>query len=119
MIDDHEAQFQVHTAICPSRCNGTDICQGNTQSREVSPNRGFSITDHFEEKNEERIDQAIWRKANNIHRSEQVKLVKVSHMRYQHEDLQQITTFLRGARDCFSLGLINGLTREFLAQISA
>ncbi|RFU24798.1 hypothetical protein B7463_g11542, partial [Scytalidium lignicola] len=69
--------------------------QGNTASREPSPNRGFLITDSFEEKSEKRVNQKAWLAANHIDKSKQVKLVKISHMRYQHEDLQQITTFLR------------------------
>jgi len=42
--------------------------------------------------------QESWLKANNIDRSDKskrVQIVKLSHMRYQHPDLQQITTFLR------------------------
>ncbi|KIN09009.1 hypothetical protein OIDMADRAFT_48845 [Oidiodendron maius Zn] len=67
----------------------------DAQSREVSPNCGFSVPDHFEEKNEQRINQREWLKVNSINRSSQVNLVKISHMRYQHEDLLKISTFLR------------------------
>ena len=37
-----------------------------------------------------------WQKKRGIDPSTQVKIVKLSHMRYQHPDLNKITTFLRG-----------------------
>ena len=42
--------------------------------------------------NTESIHQ--WRQTNNIDPSKQIRLVKLSHMRYQHPDLDEITTFL-------------------------
>jgi hypothetical protein len=36
-----------------------------------------------------------WQASQNIDRDAQVKITKLSHMRYQHPDLTQITTFLR------------------------
>ncbi|RMZ85410.1 hypothetical protein DV737_g772, partial [Chaetothyriales sp. CBS 132003] len=39
--------------------------------------------------------QKAWRKARGIDRSKQVKITKLSHMRYQHPDLQVVITFLR------------------------
>ncbi|KAI5459545.1 trihydroxytoluene oxygenase [Mariannaea sp. PMI_226] len=36
-----------------------------------------------------------WKKEKNIDTSQQIKLVKISHMRYQHPDLDIITTFLQ------------------------
>lgn len=44
----------------------------------------------------EQQSQSDWRSQNNIDVSKQIKLVKVSHMRYQHPDLDEITTFLQG-----------------------
>ena len=37
-----------------------------------------------------------WQKKRGIDTSKQVRLVKLSHMRYQHPDLNKATTFLRG-----------------------
>ena len=44
----------------------------------------------------EQQSQSDWRSQNNIDVSKQIKLVRVSHMRYQHPDLDEITTFLQG-----------------------
>jgi hypothetical protein len=37
-----------------------------------------------------------WRKREGIDPSKQIRITKLSHMRYQHPDLAEITTFLRG-----------------------
>jgi hypothetical protein len=37
-----------------------------------------------------------WQKKRGIDPSKQVRIVKLNHMRYQHPDLNKITTFLRG-----------------------
>ncbi|PSN66882.1 putative 2,3-dihydroxybiphenyl-1,2-dioxygenase or glyoxalase/bleomycin resistance protein-like protein [Corynespora cassiicola Philippines] len=63
-------------------------------SRETSPNRGSSLPQ----------EQAIpdvrkplrqWQAERNIDRDAQIKLRRLVHMRYQHPDLAEITTFLR------------------------
>lgn len=63
-------------------------------SRETSPARGATVPQ----------DDAIpadrkplrdWQVSQNIDRDAQVKITKVSHMRYQHPDIAEITTFLR------------------------
>lgn len=41
-------------------------------------------------------DVETWRARNNIDLAIQVKLVKISHMRYQHPDLEEIGQFLAG-----------------------
>jgi hypothetical protein len=41
-------------------------------------------------------DIEAWRARNNIDVTRQIKLVKISHMRYQHPDLEEITRFLEG-----------------------
>jgi hypothetical protein len=64
-------------------------------SREVSPNRGAAIPD-ISDKGPEGMTQSAWRSAYGIEPSKQVKLVKLSHMRYQHPNLHKISTFLRG-----------------------
>lgn len=38
---------------------------------------------------------AQWTKNNGIDSSKQIRLVKLSHMRYQHPDLEEITTFMK------------------------
>lgn len=43
--------------------------------------------------NSETIPQ--WRKKNGIDPSKQIRLVKLSHMRYQHPNLEEITTFMK------------------------
>ena len=71
----------------------TDIVPQNP-SRETSPNRGSSLPQ----------EQAIpdvrkplrqWQAERNIDRDAQIKLRRLVHMRYQHPDLAEITTFLR------------------------
>jgi hypothetical protein len=66
-------------------------------SREVSPNRGAAILD-ISEMGADGMTQSAWRSAYSIEPSKHVKLVKLSHMRYQHPNLQTISTFLRGKR---------------------
>lgn len=63
-------------------------------SREQSPNRGASIAD-LQAIGDEREDLAAWQSRVGIDASKQIRLVKLAHMRYQHPDLSQITTFLR------------------------
>ena len=65
------------------------------QSRGPSPNRGASVPD-FVAIGPESESQESWLKANKLDKAERVNIVKLSHMRYQHPDLQEITTFLRG-----------------------
>merc|ERR1712000_210505 len=65
-----------------------------TVSRGPSPNRGQSLRD-VDAVGPDGEDKREWQKQRGIDRSKQVKLVKLSHMRYQHPDLNKITTFLR------------------------
>ncbi|EON65740.1 hypothetical protein W97_04979 [Coniosporium apollinis CBS 100218] len=64
------------------------------QSRGPSPNRGSSLPD-FQAIGPDSEKKSAWREARGIDQSKQVKITKLSHMRYQHPDVQQITTFLR------------------------
>lgn len=41
-------------------------------------------------------DVQTWRARNNIDFANQIKLVKITHMRYQHPDLNEISQFLAG-----------------------
>ncbi|KIV96714.1 hypothetical protein PV10_00541 [Exophiala mesophila] len=62
-------------------------------SRGPSPNRGASVKDV--DAIPEPTSKREWQKKRGIDPSKQVKIVKLSHMRYQHPDLNKITTFLR------------------------
>ncbi|KAK0247094.1 hypothetical protein B0A54_17762 [Friedmanniomyces endolithicus] len=57
------------------------------------PNVGKSIPD-LEAIGPINLPLTTWQKQESIDPNKQVKLVKLSHMRYQHPDLDQITTFL-------------------------
>jgi len=41
-------------------------------------------------------DVQTWRARNKVDLANQIKLVKISHMRYQHPDLDEIVQFLGG-----------------------
>jgi hypothetical protein len=63
-------------------------------SQDSPPNRGTTI-----DANEATLDKqtgAEWQKQARIDTTKHVKLVRLSHMRYQHKDLDSITTFLKG-----------------------
>ncbi|KAJ4292806.1 hypothetical protein N0V90_009469 [Kalmusia sp. IMI 367209] len=63
-------------------------------SRETSPARGITVPqDDAIPAN--RMPLREWQASRNIDRDAQVKITRVSHMRYQHPDLNEITTFLR------------------------
>jgi len=85
-------------AAVASGTNGLSDFQPSIQhglhSRETSPNRGASVQD-LDAIPEVREDLTTWRKRVGIDKDSQIKLVKLVHMRYQHPDLAQITTFLR------------------------
>ena len=61
---------------------------------DVKANAGHSIDDR-DARGENSESIAEWQKRNGIDTSKQIKIVKVSHMRYQHPDLNVITKFLR------------------------
>lgn len=69
-----------------------------TSSREPSPNRGFSIPSkqalEFDGLATESI--ATWKHNAKVEERDQIRLVKLSHMRYMHTDFKDITTFLKG-----------------------
>ncbi|CAI7607523.1 unnamed protein product [Penicillium pancosmium] len=57
-------------------------------------NHGASVPDLIAVGSEqENVEE--WRERCNIDQSSQIRLVKLAHMRYQHPDLDQITTFLQ------------------------
>jgi hypothetical protein len=65
-------------------------------SREPSPNRGHSVPD-IQAISPNRESISAWQARKGIDPSQQIRLIKLAHMRYQHPDLAQITTFLRGS----------------------
>lgn len=64
-------------------------------TQEIVPNHGASQPD-AKAVGKKALSIAEWRAYEGIDVSRQVKLVKLSHMRYQHPELLEITTFLRG-----------------------
>lgn len=71
----------------------TITANDDTQNGHVTPNAGASVQDDETREKSERI--ADWQKRNGIDTEKQIKLVKVSHMRYQHPDIPTITKFLK------------------------
>lgn len=69
--------------------------KGPEQSRAPSPNRGASVPD-FRAVGPDCTAKSTWRQSRGIDCSTQVKITKLSHMRYQHPDLDEITSFLKG-----------------------
>ncbi|KIY03095.1 uncharacterized protein Z520_01562 [Fonsecaea multimorphosa CBS 102226] len=63
-------------------------------SRGPSPNRGASVRD-VDAQGPDSESKREWQKKRGIDLSKQVRITKLSHMRYQHPDLNKITTFLR------------------------
>jgi hypothetical protein len=58
-----------------------------------TPNYGSAVPDHEAMADSEPADS--WRARCGVDPTKQVKLVKLAHMRYQHPDLEEITTFLK------------------------
>lgn len=61
--------------------------------REPSPNRGATVDAKDATPGQQSLD--AWRRESGIDVKKQVKLVKLSHVRYQHKDFESITTFLK------------------------
>lgn len=58
-------------------------------------NHGASIPDLIA-MGDEQENVTDWQRRCGINKDSQIRLVKLTHMRYQHPDLDQITTFLQG-----------------------
>ena len=72
----------------------TDLADKNGAT--VRPNAGTSLDDSKAEQRGEKGELiADWQKRNGIDRSKHIKIVRISHMRYQHSDVAQITNFLK------------------------
>lgn len=73
--------------------NGIDVTQEAARPSSPAPNHGTHVADVDSMDYNEPV--ATWRQRTGIDPSKQIKLVKLVHMRYQHPDLDVITTFLR------------------------
>lgn len=61
----------------------------------VRPNHGASVPDVIAIGGEHET-ATQWQERCGIKKENQIRLVKLAHMRYQHPDIDQITTFLEG-----------------------
>jgi len=64
-----------------------------SKTRDPSPNRGASVDASVVIP--EQQSQAEWKAQQGIDTSKQIKIVKLSHMRYRHKDVESIKTFLK------------------------
>lgn len=83
---------EQHFVDRPVTVDATGILQ--TPHGEVRPNVGKSIPD-VEAIGGDSEPLIAWQKRKNIDPSRQIKMVRLVHMRYQHPDLDAITTFLQ------------------------
>lgn len=72
----------------------------------VQPNHGASVPD-IVAIGDERENVTQWRERCGIKKQDQIRLVKLAHMRYQHPDLDQITTFLEGRMEILQYRLLS------------
>ena len=81
----------IDSLACPARCK---LTQRQNPSRDTSPARG---TSQPQEQAIPPIRKTLveWQKSQNIDRDAQIKITRVAHMRYQHPNLAEITTFMR------------------------
>ncbi|KAF4164615.1 hypothetical protein CNMCM6936_008899 [Aspergillus lentulus] len=70
------------------------IRQSETTQTEIRPCRGASVPD-VAAIGEERESLAKWKERCGIKTENQIRLMKLAHMRYQHPDLDAITVFLQ------------------------
>ena len=61
---------------------------------DLTPNAGGTVPD-IQAIGDESESLSSWQKRTGIDVNKQIKLVKLAHMRYQHPDLDRITTFLK------------------------
>lgn len=66
-----------------------------TSHLEIRPCHGASVPD-VDAIGEDREPLAKWKERCGIKTENQIRLVKLAHMRYQHPDLDAITAFLQG-----------------------
>ncbi|KAJ5771829.1 hypothetical protein N7520_002358 [Penicillium odoratum] len=69
--------------------------QMESSEPQIEANHGDSVPD-VRAMGDEQESQEVWRQRCGIKTDKQIRLVKLVHMRYQHPDLELITTFLHG-----------------------
>ncbi|KAK4506708.1 hypothetical protein PRZ48_000441 [Zasmidium cellare] len=84
---------QTETATQHGQERPVTITAHADNSITIKPNHGATISD-IEAIGPNSESLTSWQKRNNIDPSKQIKIVKLAHMRYQHPDLAEITTFL-------------------------
>lgn len=60
------------------------------------PNRGGPVSDLVSNGPDRQQSLAEWKKQRQCDKNEQIRLVKLAHMRYRHPDLGEISEFLQG-----------------------
>lgn len=86
----NSSQFGVERPTTLTARKGVDDSNGG-----FKPNAGASMLDKEAVSNYTSEVASEWQKQNGIDPEKHVKLVKVTHMRYQHSDLETITKFLK------------------------
>jgi len=90
MAETHSDQAVQHDTLRPVTLTAAD---GSTQQLDLKPNHGASIPDK-QAIGDESEPLAAYYSRLGIDNAARVQMVKLAHMRYQHPDLDEITTFL-------------------------
>lgn len=80
----------------------------------VKPNHGATVPDVVAV-GDEQESQSSWLKKNNIKPEDRIRLVKLSHMRYQHPDLDEIHRFMTGMLQPSTVVITNPAFRSNLS----
>lgn len=71
----------------------------------VQPNRGATVPDVVAV-GKEQVSRAEWLAKQGINPDDRIQLKKLSHMRYQHPDLDEIQTFMIGMFYSYLSGML-------------
>ncbi|KAK4551613.1 hypothetical protein LTR86_011037 [Recurvomyces mirabilis] len=89
---------EMQTIVGPALLHRPDIIDASGELRtphgNVHTNGGKSVAD-VEARSEKSESLLSWQMRSGIERSNQIRLVKLAHMRYQHPDIAKITEFLK------------------------
>lgn len=77
----------------------------------IKPNHGATVPDVIAV-GDEKESQSSWLKRNNIKPENRIRLTKLSHMRYQHPDLEEIHRFMTGMSLPLTAAIINRAFRS-------
>ncbi|KAK6442804.1 hypothetical protein LTR95_000963 [Oleoguttula sp. CCFEE 5521] len=90
--------IETQTIVSPALLHRPETIDANGELRtphgDVQTNGGKSVAD-IEARSEKSEPLSSWQMRNGIERSNQIRLVKLAHMRYQHPDMAKITIFLK------------------------